>query len=153
MAEKSYKLISHNKKAGHNYTFIEKLEVGISLLGNEVKSIRLGRINIRDSFARIINGELWLFNCHINPYAQAHMASKIDPVRNRKLLLHKHQLNKWLGKVQEKGLTIVPVKLYFSGQRVKLEIALAKAKKLHDKREAIKQKDIRRSIRHTQKRF
>ena len=81
------------------------------------------------------------------------MASKIDPIRNRKLLLHKHQLNKWLGKVQEKGLTIVPVKLYFSGQRVKLEIALAKAKKLHDKREAIKQKDIKRSIRNTQKRF
>ena len=153
MTEKAYKLISHNKKAGHNYSFIETLEVGISLLGNEVKSIRLGRVNLRDAFARIVNGELWLFNCHINPYALAHSVSKVDPIRNRKLLLHKRQLNKWLGKVQEKGLTIVPIKLYFSGQRVKLQIALAKAKKLHDKREAIKQKDVSRSLRKAQKRY
>ena len=153
MADRMYKLIAHNKKAAHNYLFLETLQVGISLLGNEVKSIRLGRVNIRDSFARIINGELWLFNCHINPYNLAHRASKIEPVRNRKLLLHKRQLNKWLGKVQEKGLTIVPVKLYFSGQYVKLDIALAKAKKLHDKREAIKQKDIKRSLRQSQKRY
>ncbi len=146
MTKQSYILVSQNKKAFHNYTFTEKLEVGIVLLGNEVKSIRQGRIHLRDSFARIINEELWLFNCHITPYTQAHRISKIDPVRNRKLLLHKHQLKKWIGKVQEKGLTLVPTKLYFSGSKVKLEIGLGKAKKLHDKRAQLKEKAANRDI-------
>lgn len=146
MSEKQYKLIVQNKKAHHNYTFSEKLEVGIALLGNEVKSIRQGRIQIRDSFARIINEELWLFNCHIPIYEQAHKIVKLDPVRNRKLLLHKRQLKKWIGKTQEKGLTLIPIKLYFSGSKVKLEIGLGLAKKLHDKRAKLKDKSVTRDI-------
>lgn len=144
----SYKLISHNRKASHNYTFIESVEVGIVLKGNEVKSIRQGKVNLGESFARIDNNELWLHNCHINPYTQANTFHKIDPTRTRKLLLHAHQLKKWLGKVKEKGLTLVPKKLYFKDQKVKLEIALSKAKKLHDKRHALKEKSIQKELRH-----
>ena len=95
MSDKQYKVIVQNKKAFHNYIIVEKLEVGIVLVGNEVKSIRQGKVQIRDSFARVINEELWLFNCHIPVYEQAHKIVKIDPVRNRKLLLHKKQLKKW----------------------------------------------------------
>ena len=140
------KVIAQNKKARHDYHLLETLEVGISLLGNEVKSIRQGRVNLRDAYARVIRNELWLFNCHITPYPQAHRAAIPDPVRDRKLLLHKRQLNKWLGKVQEKGLTLVPVKLYFKKAYVKLEIGLAQAKKLHDKRASLKEKSIKREI-------
>jgi len=148
MAEDSgYKLIAHNKKARHDYIFIDTLEVGIVLLGNEVKSIRQGKVQLRDSFARVINEELWLFNCHITPYAQAHRAAVPDPVRDRKLLLHKRELKKWLGKVQTKGLTLIPVKLYFKKSNVKVQIALAQAKKLHDKRAALKEKNVKREIR------
>ena len=146
MSDKQYKVIVQNKKAFHNYIILEKLEVGIVLVGNEVKSIRQGKIQIRDSFARIINEELWLFNCHIPVYEQAHKIVKLDPVRNRKLLLHKKQLKKWIGKTQEKGLTLIPTKLYFSGSKVKLEIGLGSAKKLHDKRAQLKEKAAHRDI-------
>jgi SsrA-binding protein len=146
MSDKTYKLIAQNKKAFHNYTLTEKLEVGIALLGHEVKSIRQGRIHIRESFARVIKDELWLFNCHIPPYEQAHRIVKLDPVRNRKLLLHKRQLKKWIGKTQEKGLTLIPTKLYFSGSKVKLEIGLGAAKKIHDKRAKLKEKASNRDI-------
>ena len=141
-----YKVIAQNKKARHNYLLLETLEVGIALLGNEVKSIRQGRVNLRDAYARVINNELWLFNCHITPYPHAHRAAIPDPVRDRKLLLHRRQLNKWLGKVQEKSLTLVPVKLYFKKSHVKLEIALAQAKKLHDKCASLKEKSVKRDI-------
>ena len=152
MAKKNETLITDNKKARFNYEFIEKLEAGIVLSGNEVKSIRAGRLNLRDAFARIVDEECWLYNCHITPYAQAHTADKINPTRQRKLLLHKHQLKKWIGKVQEKGLTLVPTKMYFSGSHVKVQLALAKAKKLHDKRQHLKEKAIQKDMRQFHKR-
>ena len=143
--------IADNRQARFNYDFIETLEAGIVLSGNEVKSIRSGRIHLRDAFARIIQDECWLFNCHITPYTHAHQIDKIDPVRNRKLLLHKQQLRKWIGKVQEKGLTLIPTKLYFSGQYVKVQLALAKAKKVHDKRRQLKEKAIKKDIQRSTK--
>tara|TARA_B100001989_G_C24245785_1_gene319598 strand:+ start:74 stop:535 length:462 start_codon:yes stop_codon:yes gene_type:complete len=152
MKKKQDNLISDNKKARFNYEFIEKIEAGLMLTGNEVKSIRAGRIHLRDAFARIINEECWLFNCHITPYNMAHKADKINPTRDRKLLLHKRQLKKWIGKVQEKGLTLVPTKMYFSGQYVKVQIALAKAKKIHDKRQQLKEKAIQKDVRQQFKR-
>ena len=144
--EKS-RVVSDNKKARFNYEFIEKIEAGIILSGNEVKSIRASKIQLGDAYARIINEECWLLNCHISPYTQAHKVEKINPTRDRKLLLHKKQIKKWIGKVQTKGLTLVPTKVYFSGQFVKVELALGKAKKLHDKRQKLKEKAIQRSVR------
>ena len=152
MKKKQSNLITDNKKARFNYELIEKVESGIVLSGNEVKSIRAGRINLGDAFARIINEECFLFNCHITPYSFAHKADKINPTRDRKLLLHKRQLKKWIGKVQEKGLTLVPTKMYFSGQHVKVEIALGRAKKLHDKRQHLKEKAIQKDVRQQFKR-
>ncbi|RAP26606.1 SsrA-binding protein [Candidatus Marinamargulisbacteria bacterium SCGC AG-343-D04] len=147
-----FKIVASNKKAHHNYTIIETLEAGIALKGNEVKSIRKGLVSLKESFARIDNMEIWLQNCHVTPYAEANTFYKIDATRNRKLLLHKKQIEKWMGKAQEKGLTIIATKLYIKHNKVKCEIALAKAKKLYDKRDDIKQKDIKRSIQKEMKR-
>ena len=135
-----------NKKASHDFNLLEFLEVGIILKGNEVKSIRQGKVQLKESFARIENNELWLHQCHITPYAQAHGFSKQDPVRPRKLLIHKKELKRWYGKIKEKGFTLVATKMYLKGQYVKLEIALAKSKKLYDKRDQLKEKDIKRDI-------
>ena len=146
MSQEKFRAIAINRKASHNYTFIEKLEVGVVLRGHEVKSIRQGKVQLKDAFARIINNELWLFNCHISPYTQTHTIISQDPVRDRKLLLHAKQLKKWIGKVQEKGLTLIPTKMYFSNQHIKVEIALGQAKKLHDKRASIKEKSIKRDL-------
>lgn len=152
MTQPSTTLIALNKKATHNYTFLESLEAGVVLLGNEVKSVRKRHVQLKESFARIMNNELWLFNCHITPYSHAHSASKIDPIRTRKLLIHRKQLKKWLGKVQQKGLTLVVKKMYFSGNNVKVELALAQAKKLYDKRATMKEKEVKRAMARSLKR-
>ena len=127
------KIISKNKKAFHNYEILEKLEAGIVLQGCEVKSIKKGDINLKDSYARISSGEMWLYNCHISPYTQGNIFND-DPTRTRKLLLHKKQINKFIGKIHEKGLTLIPLAIYLKKGIVKVELGLGKAKKLYDKR-------------------
>ena len=143
--EDSIRLIESNKKAYFNYEILEKLEVGIALTGCEVKSIRAGHITIRESYARVFKNELWLFNCTIQAYSHGNRQNT-EPARNRKLLIHKHQLTKWIDKTQQKGLILVPVSVYFRKGMVKLSIGLGKPKKTHDKRDSIKQHAIKREL-------
>ena len=138
--------ISSNKKAYFNYTILEKLEVGIVLTGYEVKSIRLRHISIQESYVRIDKDELYLMGAHIRPYLKAGGFDDLDPTRTRKLLAHRREINKWIGKVNQKGLTIVPLSVYFKENRVKLKIGLAEPKKRHDKRQSIKEREIKRTI-------
>jgi SsrA-binding protein len=140
------KILSTNKKAYFDYEIIENYEAGIVLLGTEVKSAKEGKINLRDSFVRIIDVEAYLLNCHISPYSHGNITNH-DPTRTRKLLLHKRELNKLIGKSKEKGLTLIPLKMYEKGNKIKVEIALAKGKKKYDKRESIREKDLSREIR------
>lgn len=137
------KLIANNKKAYHDYFIEEKYEAGIVLHGTEVKSLRLGQCSIKEAFISIDDGEIYIQRMHINPYEKGNIFNK-DPLRKRKLLLHKTEINKIFGKSKEKGYTIVPLKVYFSGSLVKLEIALARGKKLYDKRDTIAKKDQQR---------
>ncbi|SMO63719.1 SsrA-binding protein [Balnearium lithotrophicum] len=133
-----------NKKAFFDYEILEKYEAGIELKGTEVKSIREGKVNLRDSFVRIENGEAYLFNAYIAPYTHGNLFNH-EPTRRRKLLLHKREIKRLLGKVQEKGLTIVPLRMYFNKRgKVKVEIALVRGKKKYDKREAIKRRELER---------
>ncbi len=150
MGRDAIKIISQNRKARHEYHIVDTLEAGIVLLGPEVKSIRQGRINIKDGYVEIKDGEAWLQNVHISPYPYATNTSRPDPLRPRKLLLHKQELKRLAGKVKERGFTLIPLKVYLSGGKVKVEIALAKGKKLHDKREALKRKTLDREF---EKRF
>ena len=143
MAEKSRKLIANNKKASHDYFFEEVYEAGISLVGTEVKSLRMGKCSIKEAFKRIEDGEAVIYQMHISPYEMGNIMNK-DPIRPRKLLLHRHEIRKLTGQIAQKGYTIVPVEVYFSGGLVKLKIALAKGKKLYDKRHDIAKKDQRR---------
>jgi len=143
MSKDSYKLVAQNKKAYHEYFIEDTYEAGIELVGTEVKSLRMGKCNLKESFIKEKNRELFVFGMHISPYEKGNIFNK-DPLRVRRLLLHKYEINKLLGKVQLKGYTIVPLKVYFKGSLVKVEIGLAKGKDLYDKREAQKQKDIRR---------
>ena len=138
--------ISSNKKAYFNYTILEKLEVGIVLKGYEVKSIRLRHISIQESYVRIDKDELYLMGAHIRPYPNAGGFDDLDPTRTRKLLAHRREINKWIGKVDQKGLTIVPLSVYFKENKVKLKIGLAEPKKRHDKRQSIKEREIKRTI-------
>lgn len=138
--------IASNKKAFYNYNILEKLEVGIVLKGFEVKSIRLRHISIQESYVRIDKNELWLMGAHIKPYAQSGGFDEVDPTRTRKLLAHRREINKWLGKVDQKGFTIVPLSVYLKENKVKLKIGLAEPKKRHDKRQSIKDREIKRSI-------
>ena len=140
------KKIATNRKARHDYHIIETYEAGIELKGTEVKSIRKGNVNLKESFARILHGELFLMNMHVNPYEQGNINNH-DPLRNRKLLMHKKQINKFIGKLSQKGLSLVPLSLYLKRQKVKVELALAQGKKKHDKRESIKKRDIEREER------
>lgn len=140
-----YKIIAENRKARFDYTILEVFKVGLVLTGNEVKAVRLGRINLQDSFGRIEKGELWLYGIHITPYQTTDL-SKTNPTRPRKVLLQKHELVKLSGKVAEKGLTLVPLKLYFSGNWAKVDLALAKAKKVFEKRDKIKRRESEREI-------
>ena len=136
----STKLIANNIKAYHDYFIEEKYETGIALHGTEVKSIRMGKCSIKESFIRIENGEVFIYGMHISPYEKGNIFNK-DPLRVRKLLLHKSEINKLLGKIKEKGMSVVPLKVYLKGSLVKVEIGLAKGKKLYDKRDDIAKKD------------
>ena len=137
------KLIANNKKAYHDYFIEEKYEAGISLHGTEVKSLRMGKCSIKESFIRIENGEVLIYGMHISPYEKGNIFNKA-PLRVKKLLLHKKEINKMLGKIAEKGYTLVPLRVYFKGSLAKVEIGLAKGKKLYDKRQDIAKKDQRR---------
>ncbi|MEF9839728.1 MAG: SsrA-binding protein SmpB [Lachnospiraceae bacterium] len=143
MAKTAGKLIANNKKAYHDYFILEEYEAGISLHGTEVKSLRMGKCSIKEAFVRIENGEMFIYGMHISPYEKGNIFNK-DPLRVRKLLLHKHETNKMFGKMKEQGMSIVPLKVYFKGSLVKVQIGLAKGKKLYDKRETIAKKDQQR---------
>ena len=143
MAKTIGKMIANNKKAYHDYFILETYEAGIALHGTEVKSLRMGKCSVKESFIRIENGEMFLYGMHISPYEKGNIFNK-DPLRVRKLLLHKGEINKMLGKTKEKGIAIVPLKVHFKGSLVKVEIGLAKGKKLYDKRQDIAKKDQKR---------
>jgi len=145
MSEKNIKVVCQNKKAYH-YFIEDAFEAGIVLVGTEVKSLRLGHVNLKDSYATLKGVEVFLVNTHISPYKQADRFSQPEPDRTRKLLLHRHEINKLIGKVKEKGYTLIPTKIYFKNGKAKVEIALAKGKKFFDKREAIKKKTVEREM-------
>ncbi|MBA3637833.1 MAG: SsrA-binding protein SmpB [Acidobacteriota bacterium] len=144
--EEAQKNIAENRKAFHDYHILETFEAGIVLVGTEVKAIREGSANLRDSFARLEDGEIWLYNVHINPYTHRGYSSH-EPTRKRKLLLHRREIRKLIGKTVEKGLTLVPIRLYFQNGHVKVGLALAKGKQAHDKRETIKRREADRETR------
>ena len=144
------KLIAKNPVAYHNYSIDDTLEAGIVLTGTEIKSIRSGKVNLKDTYVNIKNGEAFVYGMHINPYEHGNIFNK-DPLRTRKLLLNKREINKLLGYISQKGLSLVPTKLYFKGNFVKLEIGIGKGKKLYDKREDMAKKDAERKIQRTLK--
>ena len=144
--EAAQKNIAENRKAFHDYHILETHEAGLVLMGTEVKSIRGGHVNLRDSFARAEGGEVFVYNIHIQPYSHRGYADH-DPIRRRKLLLHEHEIRKLVGKVVEKGMTLVPLRLYFKNGRVKVALGLAKGKQAHDKRETIKRRETDRETR------
>ena len=150
------KIIAQNKKAFHDYAIEERFEAGIVLKGTEIKSIRAGRVNLKDSFARIEKGEVFLYNMHISPYEQGNRYNH-DPLRTRKLLLHKSEINKLIGKTKESGYSLIPLKIYIKNGFAKVELALAKGKKKYDKREDLKkkaaQREIERAFRERQKMY
>ena len=143
MGKESIKLIANNKKAYHDYFIDDTYEAGISLHGTEVKSVRMGKCSVKESFIRIENGEVIAYGLHISPYEKGNIFNK-DPLRPKKLLLHKSEIHKIAGKIKEKGYTLVPLKVYFKGSLIKVEIGLARGKKLYDKRQDIAKKDQRR---------
>jgi SsrA-binding protein len=143
MAKETKKLIANNKKVYHDYFLEETYEAGIALAGTEVKSLRMGKGSIKEAFIHIEHGEVILYGMHISPYEKGNIFNK-DPLRPRKLLMHKNEIQKMLGKIAQKGYTIVPVEVYFKGSLVKVEVALAKGKKLYDKRADIAKKDMKR---------
>ncbi len=143
MAKETRKLIANNKKAFHDYFIEEKYEAGIALAGTEVKSLRMGKCSVKESFIRIEGGEVYVYHMHISPYEKGNIFNK-DPLRIRKLLLHKSEIRKIEGKIAQKGYTLVPLSVYFKGSLAKVEIGLAKGKKLYDKRQDIAKKDQRR---------
>lgn len=155
MAEKEdgFKIVSDNRQARYLYEILETYEAGIELMGTEVKSIRAGKANINDGFGLIRDGEALLLNVHISPHDTTNAAYNHDPRRTRKLLLHREQIRKLIGKVEQQGLTLVPLKMYLKRGWVKIDLALVKGKKLHDKREAIKERDDKRQIERAMKQF
>jgi SsrA-binding protein len=138
------RVVASNRRARHDYEIIESTECGIVLQGSEVKSLRAGRIALQDSYARIVDGEMWLFGVHIPPYAQANGFGAHDPDRRRKLLLHRRQIDEWMGKSQQQSLTMVPLSIYFKDGRAKAEVALARGRRQYDKRHAIATRDASR---------
>jgi SsrA-binding protein len=146
------KIISDNRQARHLYEILEVYEAGVELVGTEVKSIRAGRVNLRDGYALIRNGQAWLINAHISPYERSAEYFNHEPLRTRKLLLHRKEITKLIGQVEQKGLTLVPLKMYFKGSWVKITLGLGKGKKLHDKREDIKRRDDQRQMARAMKR-
>ena len=144
MAEE-IKIISQNKKAYHDYFINEKFECGIELKGTEVKSLRAGNVNLKDSYATIDNGEVFIKQMHISPYEQGNIFNR-DPMRPRKLLMHKYEIRRLIGTLKEDGISLIPLSLYFKGSNIKVELGLAKGKKLYDKRASIAEKDAKRNI-------
>lgn len=143
MSKESVKLVANNKKAYHDYFIEDKYEAGIELFGTEVKSIRMGKCSIKESFIRIEKGQVYIYGMHISPYEKGNIFNK-DPLRTRKLLLHRNEIHKIMGQVAQKGYTLVPLKVYFKDSLVKVEVGLARGKKLYDKRDDIAKKDQRR---------
>lgn len=147
------KIIAKNKKAFFNYELLETLEAGIELLGSEVKSIRDGRVSLKESYAEIRDGEVFLLGCHISPYEAANRLNH-DPLRERKLLLHRREIKRWTGKIKERGFTLVPTRVMLTNRGlIKLELALARGKKVHQKREALRERDRDREMQRELKRF
>ena len=139
------RVVATNRRARHEYEILETLEAGLVLRGTEVKSLRDGQVNFKDSYATVRNGEAWLRGCHISPYSHGTDANH-EPERDRKLLLHKREITRIVGKTAEKGLTVVPLKIYFKHGRIKIEIGLARGKKLHDKRATLRERETRREM-------
>jgi len=137
--------VATNRRARHEYEILETVEAGLVLRGTEVKSLRAGLVNFKDSYASVRNGEGWLLGCHISPYSHGTDANH-EPERDRKLLLHKRELSRLSGKISERGLTLVPLRLYFRAGRAKVELGLARGKKLHDKRSALREREVRREM-------
>lgn len=137
--------LATNKKAYHEFEILNEYEAGIALVGTEVKSVKSGRVNLKDSYVKIIHNELYLINCHISPYEQGNIFNH-DPLRMRKLLMHRKEIDQLLGKVQEKGLALTVTKMYIKARRVKVQVALARGKKLYDKRQSMKENDIKREV-------
>ena len=144
--EQAQKSIAENRKAFHDYHILETFEAGIVLVGTEVKSIREGNVNLRDSFARVEGGEVWIYNIHVNPYSHRGYSNH-EPTRRRKLLLRRHEIRKLIGRTVEKGMTLVPTRMYFSNGHIKVGLGLAKGKQAHDKRETIKRRENERETR------
>ncbi len=140
------KVVARNRKARHEYEILETFEAGMALKGPEVKSLRVGKASFQDAYAQVQGGEAWLHSLHISPYEQANRYN-VDPLRVRKLLLNRHEIRRLVGKVEEKGLTLVPLEIYFVRGHAKVQLALARGKKLHDKRESLKQKQLDREAR------
>lgn len=145
MQRRNVKVVAENRKARHEYHILETYEAGIALQGTEVKSLRAGKSNLKDSYARVDNGELLLYNMHISPYQQGNRFNH-EPKRVRRLLMHKYEIMRLLGKTREKGLSLIPLRVYFKNGRAKVEIALAKGKKLYDKRKDIAERDAKREM-------
>lgn len=145
MGKESVKMIANNKKAYHDYFIDEKYEAGIELYGTEVKSLRMGKCSIKESFIKVENNQVYVYGMHISPYEKGNIFNK-DPLRTRKLLLHKLEIRKMQSKIKEKGYTLVPLQVYFKGSLVKVEVGLARGKKLYDKRDDIARKDAKREI-------
>ena len=144
--EAAQRNVAENRKALHDYHILETFEAGLVLQGTEVKSIREGRVNLRDSFARVEGGEIWVYNIHISPYSHRGYADH-EPTRRRKLLLNRQEIRKLIGKTVERGMTLVPLRLYFKNGKAKLAISLAKGKQAHDKRETIRKREVDRETR------
>lgn len=144
--DNGYKILSDNRQARFLYEILDTYECGIVLVGTEVKSIRAGKVNLRDGFARLRDGEVWLMNVHISPHTSTNQVYNHDPRRSRKLLLHRQEIRKLIGKIEQKGLTLVPLKMYLKKGRVKVEIAIARGKKLHDKRQDLKKRQDKREM-------
>ncbi|MBV8887665.1 MAG: SsrA-binding protein SmpB [Chroococcidiopsidaceae cyanobacterium CP_BM_RX_35] len=155
MSDKSegYKVVSDNRQARYLYEILETYEAGIQLTGTEVKSIRAGRVNLQDGYALIRNGEAWLLNVHISPYTGSGEYFNHEPRRTRKLLLHRQEIRKLIGRVEQQGLTLVPLKMYLKRGLVKVSVALGKGKKLHDKREDIRRRQDQRDIQRAMKNY
>ena len=145
MKTENFKTISENRKARHEYFVLESMETGIELMGTEVKSLRLGQVNLKDSWCSIDNGELFIKGMHISPYEKGNIFNR-DPMRVRKLLMHRKEINRLFGKIKQDGLTLIPLSLYFKGSIVKVQLGLCQGKKLYDKREDAARKDAKRQI-------
>jgi len=145
MSEQAIKTVASNRKARHDYIIEDSFEAGMALTGSEIKSIRAGQVNLRDSYATIRGSELWLVNAHISPYKQANRENH-EPRRDRKLLMHRREINRLTGKLQEKGLTLVPLQIYLKNGRAKVELGLARGKKLYDKRQSLRERTDQRQM-------